>query len=95
LKYQRNAAGAPVLESTAEYFYDDKWHPYYQLGYFYEALIFSKHNVLSSTMTYPGQSYINKQTYSYEYNAAGYPVKQSTVQNGGSPTIDNYSYNCQ
>lgn len=96
MRYKRNANGTASLDNTTQLLYDDKRHPYAELGYFYEPLLYSRHNVLTSTITYSGQAYVNEQTYTYDYNAAGYPVKQIiTSGQSSAQTVNTFTYNCQ
>ena len=93
-QYQNNGSGSFYLAQTVTTLYDDKKHPYLALGYYYYPSLVSANNVLKKNFEYrTGSS--SEVAFTYVYNAEGYPVQQTTVQNGSQGSSNYYTYNCQ
>ena len=100
--YYRSGTGGWTLGIITENHYDNKNHPYSQLGFYslsaYNVeILISKHNIITSY-----RSGVKKE-WSYNYNAQGYPLSKSLIQPRayfspyGSPDGEFYAweYNCQ
>ncbi|MBK0403200.1 hypothetical protein I5M27_09400 [Adhaeribacter sp. BT258] len=93
--YDRDGDGTVEHASTADYTFDDKKSPQLLLGVAFDDEFISEHNVTREVYTDPsGTGTPSIYTYSYEYNAEGFPTKITVNYTGSSPDITTISYNC-
>jgi hypothetical protein len=93
--YDNDSDGTPDLDSTTDYTFDDKNSPQLLLGVAYDDEYVSEHNTLTEVYTRAGGTGTpDTYTFSYEYNAQGFPTKMTADYGGTSPEIVNISYNC-
>ena len=68
-------AGNGTLLNKAQYMYDDKINPYFaQYSQLYNALAYSKSNVIKATYTDHLANTVTTTLYNYTYNTAGQPM---------------------
>lgn len=93
--YDMNGDGTLELNSTTDYTFDDKKSPQLLLGIAYDDEFISEHNTTKEVHTYPnGQNPSRTYTYTYEYNAQGFPTKSTGNDGISTPWVKVISYNC-
>jgi YD repeat-containing protein len=90
-----NNDGTPELESTTDYTFDDKKSPQLLLGVAFEDEFISEHNSIKEVYSYPGNPSASRtRTYTYEYNAEGFPTKMIGNDGSSTPWVVTFSYIC-
>jgi YD repeat-containing protein len=93
--YSQSSGGTPTLTSTTNYTFDDKKSPQQILGVFWEDEFVSEHNITREEYISASGGTPDVSTYTYEYNAEGFPTKMTSNYTGSTPDVLNLNYNCK